>query len=92
MTPRRAVAVGTIVTFALGLLLAGYNGTTLYVWYTTGKVEILGKLEHTSYAPIFFAKSFVENCFGCFIGVCLLIFAMFEAAVLLKSPSGRKQS
>lgn len=85
MTPRRAVFVGKIVTFALGFLLAGYNGTALYVWHTTGKVEILGSLEASASAPIYFAKTSIENGFFCLLGVLLLL------GVLWPLPTGRKQ-
>jgi hypothetical protein len=65
MPPRRAVTVGTFVTFVPGFVLAGYNGTALYVWYTTGQVEMLGRLENSSYSPILYAKSLVEDLAAC---------------------------
>jgi hypothetical protein len=85
MTPRRAVFVGKIVTFALGFLLAGYNGTALYVWYATGKVEILGSLESSSFAPIYFVKTLIENGFFCLLGILLLLGALWPL------PTGSKQ-
>jgi hypothetical protein len=91
MTPCRAVHVATCVTFVLGLILAGYNGTSIYMWWTTGKVEILGRLEDNSYALIFFfAKALGQNLFGFLIGICLLIFAILEVAFLPKPLIKRK--
>ena len=82
MTPRRAVVMGILVTFALGLVLAGYNGTSIYVWLTTGKVEVLGNLEGRSRLPLYFKTVIVRDFVGFLIGVCLLIGAIVEAAVL----------
>lgn len=91
MTPRRAVVVATWVTFVTGFVLAGYNGTSIYVWYTTGKVEILGGPHDNSYAPIFFAKALVQDYFGFLIGLCLLILAVFEIAALFLSKALTKK-
>lgn len=74
--------MGILVTFALGLVLAGYNGTSIYVWLTTGKVEVLGNLEGSSRLPLYFKTVIVRDFVGFLIGVCLLIGAIVEAAVL----------
>ena len=82
--------MGIWVTFIAGFVLAGYNGTSIYVWYTTGQVEILGGLIGSSYAPIFFAKALVEDFIGFVVGLCLLIFAVVETAVLAKAQTNKK--
>ena len=79
MTPRRAVFLGKVVTFVFGFLLAGYNGTALYVWYAKGKVEILGSLEPSSFAPVYFAKTLIEKGFFCLLGILLLLGALWLA-------------
>jgi hypothetical protein len=86
MTPSRAVLMGKIVTFVFGFLLAGYNGTALYVWYRTGKVEILGSLEPGSFAPIYFAKVLIENGFFCLLGVLILLGALWPLLARRKQP------
>ncbi len=86
MAPRRAVIIGKCITFAIGFLLASYNGTALYVWYTTGKVEILGSLEPSSFAPTYFAKTLIEDGVFCLLGILLLV------ASLWPIPKFRKQS
>jgi len=91
MTPRRAVVVGICATFVTGFVLAGYGGTSIYVWYTTGKVEILGGLKDSSYAPILFGKALVRDFFEFAVGACLLILALFAVAVFSKSLSKRKE-
>ena len=91
MTPRRAVVVGIWITVVTGILLAGYNGTAVYVWYTTGKVEILGSLKDSSYSSILFSKALAQNFFGLAIGACLLILVPFEIAAFVKALSRRKQ-
>ncbi len=86
MTPRRAVPKGKVVTFVFGFLLAGYNGTALYVWYRKGKVEILGSLEPSSFSPIYFAKVLIENGFFCLLGVLLLLGALWPLPARRKQP------
>jgi hypothetical protein len=46
---------------------------------------MLGRLENSFYSPIFYAKSLVGDAFGCLLGICLLIAAVLETAVLLRS-------
>jgi hypothetical protein len=92
MTPRRAFAVGIFVTFVFGFILAGYNGTALYVWYTTGQVEILGRLEsRSSFPPILYGKALFQDALGCLLGICLLIAAAAEIVILIKSFRKHKQ-
>jgi len=91
MTPRRAVAVGLWMTFVTGFILAGYNGTAIYVWYTTGKVEILGSLEDSSFVPPLFARALVQDFLGFLTGALLLICAAFAAPAFSKSIKNRKE-
>lgn len=70
------------MTFVTGLVLAGYNGTSIYVWLTTGKVEVLGNLEDNSRLPLYFTTIVVRDFVGFLIGACLLIVAIVEATVL----------
>jgi hypothetical protein len=90
MAPRRAVVVGIWITLVLGLVLAGYNGTSIYVWYATGNVEILGRLKDPSFGLFFFAKALFQDFFGFLIGVVLLIFAAVEVAILSKAPANKE--
>jgi hypothetical protein len=84
MTPRRAVLVGILVTFVFGFFLAGYNGTAIYVWYKTGKLESLGSLEDSSSVPIYFAARLVMDFGGFLLGVVLLIAVVAQLAYLGK--------
>jgi hypothetical protein len=84
MTPLRSVVVGKVVTFVLGFFLAGYNGTMLYVWYTAGKVEILGSLESSSFAPLYFTKTLIENGIFGLLGVGLLLIAILPLSLSKK--------
>ena len=65
--------------------MAGYSGTALYIWYTTGQAEILGKLVSSSYAPGLFKWSLGEIVFAFLVGVCLLITALYWAVALIRS-------
>jgi hypothetical protein len=85
MAPRRAVEVGICVTFVIGIILAGYDGTAIYVWYTTGKVEILGALHDRAYSPLLYSKSLAQNFSGFAVGAFLLILVPFELAIFLKA-------
>ena len=85
MTPRRAVEVGICVTFVIGIIFAGYNGTAIYVWGTTGKVEILGGLQDRAYSPFLYLKSLAQNFIGFAVGVFLLILVPFEVATFSKA-------
>lgn len=91
MTPRRAVAVGIVVTFVFGFILAGYNGTALYIWYTAGRVEILGSLENSSFAPILYIRAVLQDVFGCVLGVLALVAAVVETTILIRSFRKQKQ-
>ncbi|CCE11492.1 hypothetical protein BRAS3843_700006 [Bradyrhizobium sp. STM 3843] len=91
MTPRRAVVIGIWVIVATGFILAGYNGAAIYIWYTTGKVELLGSLRDSSYSPILFSKALVQDFLGFAIGACLLVLAPFVIATFLKALGRRKQ-
>jgi hypothetical protein len=85
MNRSRAVFIAILIAFVAGFILAGYNGTAIYIWHTTGKIEILGSLEDRPRVPIYFTMTLILNFGGFLIGVCLLIFAIAEFVVLSKS-------
>lgn len=91
MTPRRAVEVGICVTFVIGIILAGYNGTAIYVWCTTGKVEILGGLHDRAYSPFLYSKSLAQNFIGFAVGAFLLILVPFGVATFSKALRRRNE-
>lgn len=91
MTPRRAVEVGTCVTVIMGIVLAGYNGTAIYVWFATGKVEILGGLHDRDYSPLLYSNSLAQNFIGFAVGAFLLILVPFEVATFWKALRRKNQ-
>lgn len=91
MKPRRAVAIVMLITFVTGLILAGYNGTSIYVWYTTGKLEILGSLEDKGRFPLYFMLTLILNFGGFIVGLGLLVFGIAEFAILSKSFTNKRR-
>ena len=91
MTPRRAVVVALCVTFVVGFILAGYNGKAIYVWHTTGKVEVLGELHDRAYSSPLYAKSLVGNFIGFAVGTLILILVPFRVATFWKAFRRRNE-
>jgi len=85
MTPRRALIVGLWVTFVVGVILAGYNGTAIYVWHTTGKVQFLGRLRDSAFSPFLYTKSLTWNFIGLAFGAFVLILVPFRAVTFWKA-------
>jgi hypothetical protein len=91
MTSRRAIEAGLIIVAATGILMAGYNGSALYVWYTTGNVEILGGLRDRAHAPFLYSKSLTQNFIGFGFGAFLLILVPFRAVTFWKALRRRNE-
>jgi hypothetical protein len=71
--------------------LAGYNGSAIYLWYTTGTVEILGGLHDRAYSSFLYSKSLVLNFIGFAVGVFLLILIPFRVATFRKALRRRNE-
>ena len=75
----------------MGIVLAGYNGTAIYVWFTTGKVEILGGLHDRTYSSFLYSKSLIQNFIGLAVGALLLILVPFSVARFARELRRRRE-
>ena len=83
MTPRKAVLIGCILMFGVGVLFVGVFGHLLYLWYLTGDVQVTSMragltLGHTTYreAPMMFVYQFGRQAAYCALGILLLVGAV----------------
>ncbi|MCG2640839.1 MULTISPECIES: hypothetical protein [Bradyrhizobium] len=83
MTPRKAVLVGSVISFGTGVLFAGVFGYPLFHWYLTGDIEVISMrtgltLGHTTYreSPVIFVLQFGQQAAYCALGVLLLVCAI----------------
>ncbi|SIN87961.1 hypothetical protein SAMN05443247_00413 [Bradyrhizobium erythrophlei] len=79
------------MTVVIGIILAGYNGSAIYLWYTTRTVETLGGLHDRAYSPFLYSKSLVQNFIGFAVGAFLLILVPFRVATFWKALRRRNE-